>query len=148
MTLDSSDILIAVAGLATLMVILVVVKFRQVKHQQFDWEDEEAIRPPAANEIAAPARMQPGRDDGEITIIFRRSGKQFSWDPASESLLAFAESRGIGVDSFCGEGRCGTCQTLLVDGDVEYSREPRVNVDQDHCLLCISMPKSDLILEI
>lgn len=81
-----------------------------------------------------------------ITITFSKSAKHLPWDPAANSLLEFAENNGIKVDSGCRAGSCGTCQTLLEAGEVEYSQDPDAEIESGHCLLCIATPKSDLKL--
>jgi len=82
----------------------------------------------------------------KMTVTFSESGQQHPWDPAEESLLSFAESRGIDVNSQCRAGECGACRTRLISGEVEYRKPPDVNPGRGHCLLCVSVPKSDVNL--
>lgn len=82
-----------------------------------------------------------------ITVTFSRSSKSIPWDPASDSLLEFAESNGINVESGCRAGSCGSCQTVLKAGTVEYSQQPDADIEPGHCLLCISTPRGDLTLD-
>ena len=82
-----------------------------------------------------------------VEINFRRSGKRLTWDPAAGSLLELAESNGIDVDSGCRAGSCGSCQTALTAGEVEYSQLPDADIEPGHCLLCIATPSCDLVLE-
>ncbi|MES0327952.1 MAG: 2Fe-2S iron-sulfur cluster-binding protein [Gammaproteobacteria bacterium] len=94
------------------------------------------------HEKAAPsATAQP------ITVTFSRSGKSILWDSAADSLLEFAEANDIEVDSGCRAGSCGSCQTAVKTGEVDYNQEPDADVMPGHCLLCISTPKSDLTLD-
>jgi len=86
-------------------------------------------------------------DAQPVNITFSRSGKRLTWDPAAGSLLEFAESNGIDVDSGCRAGSCGSCQTALTAGEVEYSQQPDADIDPGHCLLCIATPSCDLVLE-
>jgi hypothetical protein len=81
-----------------------------------------------------------------FTITFSKSGKSIPWDPGADSLLEFAEANGIEVESGCRAGSCGSCQTGLAAGEVDYHQEPDADVDSGHCLLCITTPKSDLTL--
>jgi len=83
-----------------------------------------------------------------VTVTFSQSGKCILWDPDGESLLAFAEANGIEADFGCRAGSCGTCQTALESGEVEYSQEPDAEIKPGHCLLCIGTPKSDIKLEL
>ncbi len=90
---------------------------------------------------------QKGNTDQPITITFSRSGQKIPWDPASDSLLDFAETNGIEVESGCRAGSCGSCQTAVKVGEVDYNQEPDADLEPDHCLLCISMPKGDMTLD-
>ena len=81
-----------------------------------------------------------------FTITFSKSGKSIPWDPSADSLLEFAEANGIEVESGCRAGSCGSCQTGLTTGEVDYNQAPDADLDSGHCLLCITTPKSDLTL--
>ena len=76
------------------------------------------------------------------------SCKQWNTSGAAGSLLEFAEDNDIGVDSGCRAGSCGSCQTAVKVGEVNYSQEPDADVIPGHCLLCISTPKNNLTLDI
>jgi len=93
--------------------------------------------------IPAPAatNTQP------VNITFSKSGKSLTWNPAAGSLLELAESNGIDVDSGCRAGSCGSCQTALTAGEVEYSQSPDADIETGHCLLCIATPRGNLVLE-
>ena len=86
-------------------------------------------------------------DTQPVNITFSRSGKRLSWNPAAGSLLEFAEANGIDVDSGCRAGSCGSCQTVLAAGQVEYGQQPDADIEPGHCLLCIATPSCDLVLE-
>jgi len=82
-----------------------------------------------------------------ITVTFSRSGKSILWDFAADSLLEFAEANDIEVESGCRAGSCGSCQTAVKAGEVDYNQAPDADVMPGHCLLCISKPKNDLTLD-
>lgn len=82
-----------------------------------------------------------------ITVTFSRSGKSIPWNLSADSLLEFAEANDIEVYSGCRAGSCGSCQTAINAGEVDYSQEPDADVAAGHCLLCICTPKSDLTLD-
>ena len=88
----------------------------------------------------------PGNSQA-ITVTFSRSGKSIPWDTAADSLLEFAEANDIEVDSGCRAGSCGSCQTAVKSGEVDYNQEADADVAPGHCLLCISTPKNDLTLD-
>ena len=82
------------------------------------------------------------------TVTFSRSGKSIPWDSTADSLLEFAETNDIEVESGCRAGSCGSCQTAVKIGEVEYNQEPDADILPGHCLLCISTPKIDLTLDV
>jgi len=84
----------------------------------------------------------------EITVSFSNSGIQASWDANATSLLEFAEDHGVPVESGCRAGSCGSCQTPLDAGEVEYSQHADAEVQPGHCLLCISTPKNHITLRV
>jgi len=79
-------------------------------------------------------------------ITFSKSGKSIPWDPGIDSLLEFAEVNGVEVESGCRAGSCGSCQTILKAGEVDYNQAPDADMDSSHCLLCITTPKTNLTL--
>jgi hypothetical protein len=82
-----------------------------------------------------------------ITVTFSKSGKNIVWDASADSLLEFAETNGIEIESGCRAGSCGSCQTAINAGEVNYNQEPDAEVTQGHCLLCIATPKTNLTLD-
>ena len=81
-----------------------------------------------------------------ITVSFGQSNRRIAWNPKLDSLLELAEESGISVESGCRAGSCGSCQTRLVSGEIEYQQQPDAEIEPGHCLLCISTPKSDITL--
>jgi len=92
-------------------------------------------------------KVTPSATTLPITVTFGRSGKSILWDFAADSLLEFAEANDIEVESGCRAGSCGSCQTAMKTGEVDYNQEPDADVEPGHCLLCISTPKIDLTLD-
>jgi len=82
-----------------------------------------------------------------ITVTFSQSDKSILWNPAASSLLDFAEANGIEVESGCRAGSCGSCQTAVSVGEVDYNQEADADVEPGHCLLCISTPRGDITLD-
>ena len=87
-----------------------------------------------------------GNETG-IMINFAKSGKQLLWQPASGSLLEFAEANGIAVNSGCRAGGCGSCQTTIQSGEVAYRQVPDFDPEPGSCLLCVCSPKTSVTLE-
>lgn len=82
-----------------------------------------------------------------VEVRFRRSGRTLSWDGRDASLLDFAERHGIAVESGCRSGGCGSCETRVLEGSVQYDHAPDHEVATGHCLLCVGRPGSALVLE-
>ncbi len=95
----------------------------------------------ARQQVSKPTEAQQA-----ITVTFSKSGKSIAWNPDAESLLALAEDNNIEVGSGCRAGSCGSCQTALESGEVDYNQDPDAVIEAGHCLLCISKPKNDLTL--
>ncbi|MEJ2620383.1 MAG: FAD-binding oxidoreductase [Candidatus Thiodiazotropha sp.] len=99
---------------------------------------------------ATPARPQTETTTAEVEeslqVIFSKSGRSSEWTGIADSLLSFIEAEGVDVSSGCRAGSCGSCQTLIEAGEVEYFQEPDVDVETGSCLLCVCRPKSDLKL--
>jgi ferredoxin-NADP reductase len=86
--------------------------------------------------------------ESDIVVTFARSGKMLPWQPATGSLLEFAESNGIAVESSCRAGGCGSCQTTIRNGEVSYLQQPEFDPEPGNCLLCVSIPKTSVTLEL
>jgi len=105
----------------------------------------EAFGPASIPRKKAPVAPQPV---GETMLVtFAKSGRQLPWQPGSGSLLEFAETHGIAINSGCRAGGCGSCQTTIRAGEVTYSQTPDCDPEPGSCLLCVCTPKTDLTLE-
>lgn len=97
--------------------------------------------------LAKPARQAvPEASGPAVTVTFARSDRTLPWDGGAGSLLEFAERNGVRVDSGCRAGSCGSCQTRIEAGEVEYLQAPDYEPEPGTCLLCVSRPKRDLVL--
>jgi ferredoxin len=81
-------------------------------------------------------------------VEFRKSGRTAAWNPAAESLLAFAEDQGLSPEFSCRAGICGTCRSRLVSGEVAYFEEPLDELPQGEILLCCSKPRGSVVLDL
>ncbi len=117
-----------------------------------DWGvPEDDIRYEAFGPASLPARPRETAAEDErapspITVTFSKSGRTIAWEDEAASLLDFAEKHGIAIASGCRAGACGSCQTPIEAGDVEYARAPDFSPDAGRCLMCVSRPKHDLTL--
>lgn len=82
-----------------------------------------------------------------VEVKFHRAGRTLTWDGRDASLLDFAERHGITVESGCRSGGCGSCETRVLEGTVQYEHAPDHDVAPGHCLLCVGRPSSTLVLE-
>ena len=106
----------------------------------------ESFGPASLSRRRLPAQAMPAAADRAVTVRFGRSGKTVPWDTKAGSLLALAEDQGIRVESGCRAGSCGSCQTAVESGEVEYLQTPDADIAPGHCLLCIGKPATDLTL--
>jgi len=95
-----------------------------------------------------PTEDAEGSPRVAIDVTFAKSGKTVVWDGSEASLLELAEKNGISVSSGCRAGGCGSCQTPIEEGEVEYLQDWEFEPDPGCCLLCISRPKRDLTLQL
>lgn len=80
-------------------------------------------------------------------IKFARSGKTLNWNGESDSILEFAEDNDIEMSFGCRAGNCGSCSTAIKEGDVELVQEAGADCESGSCLTCVSIPKSNLVLD-
>jgi ferredoxin-NADP reductase len=99
-----------------------------------------SVKPPGVAEAAVAATATA------VEVRFQRSGRTLSWDGRDASLLDFAHRHGIEVESGCRSGGCGSCETRLLEGEVQYPHAPDHDVAAGHCLLCVGRPASPLVL--
>lgn len=97
-------------------------------------------------EAFGPAAPAPQASTETFAIRFERAGRTIVWDGGDACLLDFAERHGVVVESGCRVGSCGTCETAVVAGQFRHLSEPDHIPAPGHCLLCIAVPQSDLVL--
>lgn len=104
----------------------------------------EAFGPATVRPAAGEASTDPALS---LEVRFSRSGRTLLWNGQDANLLDFAERQHLALDSGCRTGSCGSCETLLVSGEVAYAEKPDHEVAPGHCLLCVGKPLSALVLE-
>jgi hypothetical protein len=82
-----------------------------------------------------------------VEVRFQRAGRTLTWDGKDASLLDLAERHGIEVEAGCRAGSCGSCETRVLSGTVQYEHDPDHDVAAGHCLLCVGRPATSLVLE-
>lgn len=95
----------------------------------------------------APAIKANPEADGPI-VSFKKSGKSAPWDPAFDSLVKFAEANGCDIPYACLAGNCGTCETTIIKGEVDYQgNDTDFEPEKGTCLACSCVPKGPIELD-
>ena len=63
----------------------------------------------------------------------------------NENLLRVLEKNGYGIEYECQEAHCGTCRTVMTEGEVEYAYEPVAYIGKNEVLPCSAIIKSCLL---
>jgi ferredoxin-NADP reductase/MOSC domain-containing protein YiiM/ferredoxin len=102
--------------------------------------------------IASVAAALPHRPDGPAgggpMVTFLRSGLAVPWDSRFASLLELAEACAVPVRWACRSGVCHNCESGLIDGELAYAPEPLDPPAEGNALICCSMPKTAVELEL
>ena len=107
----------------------------------------EAFGPASGRPSAGASGEHVPMDGVSIEVKFRRSARTLAWDGRDASLLDFAERHSVAVEAGCRSGSCGTCDTKLVSGTIRYAHAPDHELEPGHCLLCIGVPATPLVLD-
>ncbi len=110
---------------------------RRIRHEAFGATTVKRLKQP----------QDPAPSKQEINVTFTKTEISAPWNPEIGSLLDFAEEQGVSIDYGCRAGNCGTCLTAIQSGEVEYLGTPGEMPEKGSCLVCLSVPKSDLKLE-
>ncbi len=81
------------------------------------------------------------------SVDFKRTNKKLDIAGEITNLLEFADSEGVKIPKGCLVGNCGTCQTVLVEGKVRYSKKPSFQVEKGCCLPCVCVPDGNIVLD-
>ncbi len=104
-----------------------------------------SVTVPATSVAPAPSATLPA--DGTPTVTFGKSGISFPWDPTKRTLLDFAESHGFTPAFSCRNGICSTC-LCIIDGNVNYVEDPLDMPEDGKALICCSIPRGNVILDL
>lgn len=102
---------------------------------------------PASLEASATPPPSARLNQDKVKITFKRSGKEAAWTSNARSLLDFAESNGVRMNSGCRAGQCGSCAVGVKEGRVRYLVKPGESPPKGQCLACIAIPEGDLVLD-
>ncbi len=110
----------------------------------------EAFGPASIKRRHTKATVNEAQDpatNASIVVNFAQSGQQFQWQPFASNLLEFAEANGVSINAGCRAGSCGSCQTPLLSGEVDYRQPPDYDPEPGTCLLCVCIPKTSITLQ-
>ena len=84
-------------------------------------------------------------DDAAFELVLQRSGLTLAV-PADKSVFEVCREAGVSVVGSCLEGVCGTCETEVIDGDVDH-RDSILNDEEkesnEFMMICVSRCRSD-----
>jgi ferredoxin-NADP reductase len=98
-------------------------------------------------DVSVP-HQPPGPPANGPHVSFVRSGVMTRWGNAWSSLLELAEACDVPVRWACRTGVCHSCESGLVDGEVEYAPEPLDAPADGNLLLCCARPLGDVVLDV
>ena len=82
----------------------------------------------------------------KVTVIVNESNKIIC--NKDDNLLRVLEKNGYEIEYECQEAHCGTCRTVMTEGEVEYAYEPVAYSGKNEVLPCSAIIKSNLNLTI
>jgi ferredoxin-NADP reductase len=103
--------------------------------------------PPAAlhlERFSAKPQDTSAESDSGFELVLERSGLTLTVPP-DKSVLQVIRDAGVSVLASCLEGVCGTCETEVVDGDVDH-RDSVLNEEErasnEYMMVCVSRCRS------
>jgi ferredoxin-NADP reductase/MOSC domain-containing protein YiiM/ferredoxin len=109
---------------------------------------EASVTPGIAAKPARAPHPPAGPPGNGPAIAFARSDLTIPWSNEYASLLELAESCDVPVRWSCRTGVCHTCETTLIAGDVDYSPDPVEPPAPGSLLICCSVPRDDIVLDL
>lgn len=95
----------------------------------------------------APKIVETAKDTA-FEVELAKSGRRITV-PADKSVLETLGEAGIHILSSCGEGTCGTCETPVLEGDVDHRDSVLTKDEQsrnDCMMVCVSRAKCPLLV--
>lgn len=81
-------------------------------------------------------------------VNFTKSGIETNWNGETSSILELAESVGLTPKFSCRMGTCSTCETVLINGSIEYDPEPFMENATNKIFICCAKPVSNIEIEL
>jgi ferredoxin len=103
--------------------------------------------PPGAlhlERFSAKPQKPAAEADSSFELVLERSGLTLQVPP-DKSVLEVIRAAGVSVLASCLEGVCGTCETEVIDGDVDH-RDSVLNEEEraanEYMMVCVSRCRS------
>jgi ferredoxin-NADP reductase len=100
--------------------------------------------------FAARETVAPG-EESEFDVVLQRTGKTLHV-PTDKSIFEVVRGAGVSVLGSCLEGICGTCETEVIDGDVDHRDsilDEEERVSNEVMMICVSRCRSErLVLDL
>ena len=91
---------------------------------------------------------EASQENGAFTVVLAKSNRTFTIPP-DRSILDTLSEQGVSIYSSCREGICGSCETRVIEGDIEH-RDSVLSPDErqrnQSIMLCVSRAKSDTLV--
>lgn len=87
--------------------------------------------------------VAPAEENTEVEVELRSSGITLTVPPEL-SILESVENAGINVLKSCSEGTCGTCETEVLEGEIDHRDAVLTDEEraaQDTMMICVSRAK-------
>lgn len=89
---------------------------------------------------------------GAFTLVLARSGRELQVEEGISILQTIEKSQATKIESLCREGVCGTCETRILEGEVEHCDQylsDEEKTSQQTLMICVSRARSArLVLDI
>jgi ferredoxin-NADP reductase/MOSC domain-containing protein YiiM len=95
-----------------------------------------------------PPHVPEGAPGEGPLVAFAKTGISFHWHPRFASLLEAAEASDVPVNWSCRVGVCHRCETTLFSGEVNYLSAPLDQPAGGNVLICCSVPRTDVQLDL
>ena len=95
-----------------------------------------------------PKEIVLSEPDKEFTVYCQKSDVELVV-PADESILMAADFEGIDIPGDCMEGTCGSCETRVIEGDVDHRDSvlsAQARAEGDTMMICISRAKGNRLV--
>lgn len=81
-------------------------------------------------------------------VRFTKSDVEVDWDDPNQSILEVAEANGLSPVFSCRMGTCSSCESRLLNGNIEYDPEPFMDPTKGKIFICCAKPTSDVEIEL